>query len=226
MWAGPCHWMSQKGKSLSDSGSAPDDAAQFGLAVVGFDAPDRVDLGGECGVVAVGIDIRGNTAFIQIVTAQLAGSLALYWCFTTFCDHAPVGFGGHGPIRTAMPHRIARRAPELKRQLEFICLVFSPLPPPRRAAAKTGGAGRGPEARRAREARVISPPQGWLSFGRAVRRAPADGPLGAVRVDQCAGVVDVVHRARPGLAPAMAGDGAGQPVLAVDFELDHTGSRG
>jgi hypothetical protein len=24
----------------------------------------------------------------------------------------------------------------------------------------------------------------------------------------------------------MAGDGAGQPVLAVDFELDHTGSRG
>ena len=45
---------------FGDCGCVPDDAAHVGVAVVGFDVADRIALGGECCVVVVCVDVRGD----------------------------------------------------------------------------------------------------------------------------------------------------------------------
>ena len=59
----PLAVVGSKGQVLDgDCGRVPDDAAHVGIAVIGFDVPDRISLSGESGVVVVCVDVRGDGA--------------------------------------------------------------------------------------------------------------------------------------------------------------------
>ncbi len=46
--------------AFDDFGCVPDDTAHVAVAAVGFDVEDHVAVGPECGVVVVGVDVRGD----------------------------------------------------------------------------------------------------------------------------------------------------------------------
>lgn len=67
MWAGPLLLGGSEGKvCFGDCGRVPNDAGHVGVAVVSFDVADRIALGGEGGVVVVGVDVRGHGAVREV----------------------------------------------------------------------------------------------------------------------------------------------------------------